>query len=200
MEQEGLISVYTRAQYNDYTAPVNDEEIPNLLKRNFNGFRPYGAVVSDVTYVRADQRWLYICILLDLFNREIIGYSVGEHHDSQLVCAAFDSVKVSLDNIGIFHTDRGGEFKNERIDKLLERHQIRRSLSMKGCPYDNAVAESAFNVIKTEFIHSQKFKNLEDIKGKLSVYVYWYNYVRIHGSLGYQTPAMYRINHQRYPL
>lgn len=200
MIQEGLVSVYTHTKYKAQASLVNEENTPNLLKRKFNDLAPYSAVVSDLTYVKVDNEWLYICIMLDLFNREIIGHSVGKHHDSKLVCAAFDTILIPFRKIGIFHTDRGGEFKSSAIDSLLKSNGIKRSLSMKGCPYDNAVAESTFKIIKTEFIHNQSFKNLKDLKEKLDVYVYWYNYVRIHGALEYQTPVMYRINHNRYPL
>ena len=83
-----------------------------------------------------------------LFNREIIGYSAGRNKDAVLVSKAFSKVKVNLNHIKIFHTDRGNEFKNKLIDETLESFQIQRSLSMKGCPYDNAVAEATYKIIK----------------------------------------------------
>ena len=92
--------------------------------------------------------WHYICILIDLFNREIIGYSAGRNKDTNLVSKAFASVKANLNNIQIFHTDRGNEFKNQAIDDTLKAFYIKRSLSMKSCPYDNAVAEATFKVVK----------------------------------------------------
>lgn len=99
-------------------------------------------MVSDLTYVRVGMSWNYICVLIDLFNREIIGYSAGRNKDASLVTKAFTSVNTNLNNIQVFHTDRGNEFKNKVIDETLEAFQIARSLSMKGCPYDNAVTES----------------------------------------------------------
>lgn len=86
--------------------------------------------------------WHYICVLIDLFNREIIGHSAATHKDAALVSHAFATVEGDLSDIRWFHTDRGSEFKNQTMDDLLETFNIGRSLSMKGCPYDNAVAEA----------------------------------------------------------
>lgn len=106
-----------------------------------------------MTYVRVAGKWNYICIILDLHNREIIGYSSGARKDAMLVYQAFSTIKHSLNDIMIFHTDRGNEFKNNTIDGLIDTFNIKRSLSKKGCPYDNAVAEATFKVVKTEFVY-----------------------------------------------
>ncbi len=110
----------------------------NVLKRQFSE-QPYrNVVVSDLTYVRVGKQWNYICVLVDLFNREMIGCSAGEHKTAELVKQAFMSVEGKLSDIHIFHTDRGNEFKNQTIEELLEAFDMERSLSHKGCPYDNA--------------------------------------------------------------
>lgn len=151
-------------------------------------------MISDLTYVRVGTHWNYICILADLFNREIIGYSAGEHKTAELVKEAFQSVEGSLEDIRLFHTDRGNEFKNQTIEELLETFGIGRSLSHKRCPYDNAVAETTFKIIKTEFVWNETFASLEELKLKLWDYIHWYNHHRIYSSLGYQTPIQYREN------
>ena len=104
------------------------------------------------------------------------------------------SVKKNLGDINIFHTDRGNEFKNQMIDETLEVFDIQRSLSHKGCPYDNAVAEATFKIIKTEFVKNQTFASLYQLRLKLAEYVNWFNNCRIHSSLEYQTPVQYRMN------
>lgn len=104
------------------------------------------------------------------------------------------TVKKSLENIHIFHTDRGNELKNQLIEEILEAFEINRSLSHKGCPYDNAVAEATFKIIKTEFVKDQTFMNLAALKLQLADYVNWFNNHRIHSSLGYLTPVAYRKN------
>jgi len=123
-----------------------------------------------------------------------IGYNKMDSFlkDAKLVYDAFAKIKTNLKNICVFHTDRGSEFKNYLIDDFLKEFQIRRSLSAKGCPYDNAVAEAQFKIIKTEFVRSRRFENLEHLKVELMAYVYWFNNKRIHGSLGYKSPVEFR--------
>ena len=194
MKQEGLVSNYTTAQYKPRKDICNESKTGNVLNRQFRGREYRNVVVSDLTYVRVGTQWNYICVLVDLFNREIIGYSAGEHKTAELVKEAFQVVEGSLEDIRLFHTDRGNEFKNQIIEELLEAFDIERSLSHKGCPYDNAVAEATFKIIKTEFVWNETFADLKELKLKLWDYVNWYNHHRIHSALGYQTPVQYREN------
>lgn len=194
MKQEGLVSTYTTAQFHPQKDSCNESKIANVVNREFDK-QPYrNVVVSDSTYVRVGMSWNYICVLVDLFNREIIGYSAGPHKTAKLVKQAFMTVSENLGNIHIFHTDRGNEFKNQLIDETLETFNITRSLSHKGCPYDNAVAEATFKIIKTEFVKNQIFMNLDALRLHLADYVNWFNNHRIHSSLGYLTPVEYRMN------
>ena len=195
MKSNGLVSRYTIAQFKPHVDKCNESKTANLVKRNFKDQPPMHVVVSDLTYVRVGMSWHYICILIDLFNREIIGYSAGRNKDAHLVTQAFTSIRGNLNNIQIFHTDRGNEFKNKAIDNTLEAFNINRSLSMKGYPYDNAVAEATFKIVKIEFVYNEKFNTLEELQYKLADYVNWFNNHRIHSSLGYLSPYQYRINH-----
>ena len=194
MKQEGLVSNYTKAQFKPQKDTCNESGTANIVDRKFNG-QPYrNIVVSDLTYIRVGAGWNYICVLVDLFDREIIGYSVGKNKTSALVKQAFQSVKGNLREIRIFHTDRGNEFKNKTIEEILEGFEIQRSLSHRGCPYDNAVAEATFKIIKTEFVQQRVFKDLYHLQIELSDYVNWFNNHRIHSSLGYKTPVQYRMD------
>jgi len=192
MKEQGLVSTYTIAQYKPYKSACNEETTANVLDRAFDQTEAKRFVVSDLTYVKVQHQWHYICVLIDLFNREIIGYSAGPHKDAALVSRAFATVQDDLSQIQWFHTDRGSEFKNLKIDELLETFHIGRSLSKKGCPYDNAVAEAAYKVMKTEFINQMNFQSLHHLQLELYDYVNWYNKHRIHGSLGYMTPVQFR--------
>lgn len=192
MRENGLVSNYTMAQFKVHKQPVNEEKTRNEVNREFNNRDHLEVVVSDLTYVRVAGKWHYVCIILDLHNREIIGYSAGSKKDALLVYQAFASIKYNLNEISIFHTDRGNEFKNNTIDGLMETFNIKRSLSQKGCPYDNAVAEATFKVFKTEFVYPNLFASLEHLKIELFDYVNWYNNIRIHSSLDYLTPVEYR--------
>lgn len=110
----------------------------------------------------------YVCLLIDLFNREIIGYSAGYRKTKYLVLKAIRSSKYPLNKIGIFHTDRGLEFKNKDIDDLLKSFNIERSLSKKGSPYDNSIAESTNKALKNEFIYQNIFNSIDELERKLA--------------------------------
>ena len=94
-----------------------------------------------------------------------------------------------ISGIGVFHTDRGSEFDNAEIDLMLEAFGIERSLSAKGCPYDNAVDESTNRILKAELVHRETFGTTRELRAKLSDYVHWYNNFRIHSTLGYMSPV-----------
>lgn len=106
------------------------------MNREFKQDEELKVIVSDLTYVRVQQKWHYICVLVDLYNREIIGHSAGPRKDAELVRQAFASVKYNLNRLQLFHTDRGSEFNNQLIDQALEVFDIERSLSDKGSPYE----------------------------------------------------------------
>jgi transposase InsO family protein len=192
MDRYGLVSSYTVKAYRVHKTTCNEAKIDNVLNRNFNDNKEHQAVVSDLTYVNVNNKWNYVCILIDLFNREIIGYSSGKNKDAILVTKAFSNVKTNLNNSSLFHTDCGNEFKNKIIYDILNVFNIRRSLSHKGCPYDNAVAEATFKIFKTEFVKRIKYDSSENLQLELSDYINWYNNFRIHGSLGYQSPIEYK--------
>ncbi len=192
MRENGLVSNYTVAQYKIHKTKVNDADIPNLVDRNFDNRDKLEVAVSDLTYVRVGYSWNYVCTLIDLFNREIIGYAAGEKKNAKLVEEALLKVNYSLKDISIFHSDCGNEYDNKLVDDILEAFEIDRSLSNKGNPYDNAVCEATNKIMKTEFIYQNKFETLEDLKLGLAEYVYWYNNQRIHGSLDYLTPVEYK--------
>lgn len=126
------------------------QEVLIIMKRSRNQKRTGLALKFGKYSDRVRMSWHYICVLVDLFNREIIGYSAGKNKDVALVSKAFFRINIHLEKIQIFHTNRGNEFKNKALDDTLKTFCIQRSLSMKGCPYDNSVAEAMFKIIKTE--------------------------------------------------
>ena len=195
MAENGLVSTYTVAHYKPHKAKSNEEKIDNIVKREFDDREELDVIVSDLTYVRVNGKWNYVCLILDLHNREIIGYSAGSHKTAELVVQAFASIKYDLRKINVFHTDRGREFKNQAIETLLETFEINRSLSKKGCPYDNAVAEATYKTFKVEFVYQNVFESLDELKLELFDYVNWYNNIRLHSSLGYLPPSVYKFLH-----
>jgi len=192
MRENSLVPNYTVAQHKVHKTKSNDANIPNLVDRDFDNRDKLEVSVSDLTYVRVGFRWNYVCTLIDLFNRKIIGYAAGKRKDAKLIEEALLKTNYSLKDIKIFHSGRGKEYDNKLIDDILEAFEKDRSLSNKGNPYDNAVSEATNKKIKTEFIYQNEFETLEDLELGLAEYVYWYNNLRIHGSLDYLTPVEYK--------
>ena len=189
MKQEKLVSKYVKRRKPKAQNSVNNDNVANKVERRFNDRKPLEVVTSDLTYVDVNNKWHYICLLIELSHREIIGFSAGRNKDAELVKAAWLTVRKDIREICIFHTDRGSEFKNEEIDKILEIGNIERSLSRPGKPVDNAVCESMYDIVKTEFVFDESFKDLNDLQAKLSAWVWWYNNERLHSSLGFKTPV-----------
>lgn len=193
MKKHKLVSKYTKPKYKNYSKIKNENKTSNKVAREFSNRQPLEAVVTDLKYVRVKGKWAYICAITDLFNREIIGYGCSFLKDARLVLNSIQTIKYPLDEIKIFHTDRGKEFDNKNIDRLLNKHNIGRSLSRPGNPYDNAVAESIYKSIEIEFIKGNKFKDLKELNEKLTKYIDWWNTKRKHSSLNNKTPLEYRL-------
>lgn len=189
MKKYDLVSNYTLKLKKTKRSHVNNDDICNIINREFNNRAPLEVVVSDLTYVKVAGKWNYICVLLDLSNRQIIGSAVGKSKGAQIVKSAFFSVKSDLRKIKLFHTDRGSEFKNFVVEGILKTFGIARSLSAKGSPVDNAVAEAMYRIIKIEFAFEREFASFDELELLWFDYVNWYNNVRIHGSLGYKSPV-----------
>lgn len=191
MRDNGLASAYSGRPPARRSRP-NPADLPNIVNREFDGRAPRTHICSDLTYVRVGGRWCYVCLLVDLYNREIVGHAASDRKDARLVKAAFATVPFPLFDIEVFHTDRGSEFGNAQIDELLEVFGIERSLSRRGCPYDNAVDESTNKILKAELVWRERFGTLDELREKLTDYVWWYNNVRLHSKLGYMSPVEFR--------
>ena len=192
MKKHGLVSNYNKGGPKPGKTHCNEDDCPNIVDRDFKRDDSLDVVVSDLTYVKVDNIWCYICLIIDLWNREIVGYAAGRHKSAELVYQAFESIPYDKNKINIFHTDRGSEFKNQLIDELIDKYHLKRSLSHKGTPLDNAVVESTNHILKTEFIYQHRFKSLHELQLLLFDYIHWYNHERIHGTLNYLTPIEYR--------
>ena len=136
MQENSLVSNYTVAQYKVHNLKCNEAKTENILDREFNKRDNLEVVVSDLTYVRVGKSWNYICLLINLYNGEIFGYSVSKNKDAKLIEQALLSSKYSLSKIQLFHSDRGSEYDNKVIDDFLKTFKIKRSLSRKGNPFE----------------------------------------------------------------
>ena len=188
MSSQGLVSIYTKPKKPKSKGATIDDIVENLVDRQFDNRAENEVIVSDLTYIRICGKWCYLCVMLDLCHRRIVGSAAGIAKTAELVLSALYSVDFDLRKMKIFHSDRGSEFKNKFLDEVFQAFEIKRSLSAKGNPYDNAVIESSINIIKTEFVKRRIFNSLEEFKLFWFDYVNWYNNVRIHGSLNYMRP------------
>ena len=166
--------------------------VPNVLDRKFRATRPGEIWVSDITYVRTMNGWLYLTVIIDMYDRKVIGWSMspGLSAEQTVITAWLMAIwnrPISQDLI--FHSDRGVQYACEAFTKILEsKKMITRSMSRKGNCWDNAVAESFFKTIKVEWIYSKSFINQE--QAQLSIFEWiesWYNRQRRHSALRYKT-------------
>lgn len=193
MKLNQWISKYTVKKYRPSNG-VNETDHKNIIQRDFAVGQAKKTIITDLTYVKVQGKWNYICIILNLSIRKIISYSVGVNKNAELVMKAISQIPMNLSEVDIFHSDRGKEFDNQLIDHCLQVFGIQRSLSKKGCPYDNAVAEATFKSIKTEFVEGEHFSSIEELESRLMRYINWFNYIRLHSSLNYQTPIKYETS------
>ena len=189
MKAGGMAGSYSRARYRPHPAKPNDGPAPNLSARGFDGCKPRTHLAADPAYVRAGNSWAYICLPGDLANREIAGHSVGVRHDPDLVPAAFAMLRFPSGDIEVLHTDRGGEFTGERIERMLDVFGITRFLSNPGSPYDDAVVESTNRLVKKEPICDNVYTSVERLRSDANRYVWRYNHQRLHSTLGYMNPV-----------
>lgn len=194
MKRLSLISLYSKKSFKKPRSKgVNKDESNNLLKRDFKTNKLNQILTSDLTYMNVNHKHSYVCFIIDLATREIVGYSIGEIKSTELVLEAFKNIKFNLDNVEIFHTDRGLEFKNNKINNLLVTNKINHSLSEPGSPYDNAVSESTFKTFKVTSPDTYVYESLFELKHDVKDFVNWYNTFRKHSSIGYKTPVQYRM-------
>ena len=184
----GHAGAYARGRSEPHGTRADEARLANLLDRGFDGYAPHTHPASDLTYVRVGGDWAYVCLLVDLANRGIVGHSAGRTRDASLVLGAFATLDFPLTDVQVFHTDRGGEFDNTRIDELLDVFDIKRSLSRKGNPYDNAVVESTNRLLKKELVYRNHYTTIEQLRHDPDDYVWWSDNQRLHSTLGYRSP------------
>jgi len=172
---------------------------PNLLNQEFTASRPGEIWVSDVTYVRTRNGWLYLTVIIDLYDRKVIGWAMSEGLSAAetIIPAWIMAIwNRPITQELIFHSDRGVQYACNEFTKILRANSlINQSMSRKGNCWDNAVAESFFKTIKVEWIYGQEFKNQQ--QAQLSIFEWiesWYNRRRRHSALGYRTIEEYEKN------
>jgi putative transposase len=168
---------------------------PNLVKREFKVSKPNRVWASDVTFLWTKEGWLYLAVTLDLFSRRIVGWSMGERLDSNLVLKALKAAvqKRGIKKGLIHHSDRGKEYACHAFRSVMRAYGIKQSMSGKGDCWDNAVVESFFHTLKSEL--TEIYKTKSEAKAKVFEWLeVFYDRRRLHSTLGYVTPAMYEEN------
>ena len=149
--------------------------------------------VGDFTYIKTNAGWLYHAAIMDLFSRKIVGWSFSRKRNAELTKSA---LKMALSREPIekgcfFHSDQGIEYAAHEYRQLLDRAGMRRSMSRKGNPLDNAAMESYFHSMKAELVHQTTFENEIEAVANIMEYISFYNRERLHSSLSYQSPVEY---------
>lgn len=164
---------------------------PNLLMRNFAFDRLDAAWVGDITYIPTGEGWLYLAIVKDLCSRKIVGYAFSDRIDTNLTLAALEmAYKRRKPSAGlIFHSDRGVQYAARAYRERMEAYGFRQSMSRKGDPYDNAVAENFFSCLKCELVHHKQYLTRASAQADIFAYLEaFYNAKRPHSALGWIAP------------
>lgn len=200
MRENGLYSVCTK-KYRPSQGKRKKGEYysENLIKRKFEA-DTFGKIwAGDITYIPTSIGWVYLSVVMDLFNREIIGYHVSKEINTELAIRAIENAKARSprDKSLIFHSDRGSQYCSKRYQRNLEISGIKSSMSAPGCPYDNSCVESFFAGLKKECIRRKNYDTIEEVKKDLFKYIeLFYNRKRLHSTLGYMSPVEYRLMHE----
>jgi len=179
--------------------------VPNLLDREFSATRPGQVWVSDITYVRTSKGWLYLTVIIDLFDRKVVGWAMSKGLSAEETTIAAWRMAIKnrpvVDNL-IFHSDRGIQYACSAFSNVLDANKwVCRSMSRKGNCWDNAVAESFFKTIKVEFVYENRFADQNDAKISLFNWIEtWYNRKRRHSALGYKTMEEFELTNNNQKL
>lgn len=196
MNKAGLICK-TKKKFKATTNSKHTKPIaPNLLDRQFTVSQPDRYYVGDITYIATQEGWLYLAVVIDLFSRKVVGWSMDSRMKAKLVN---DALLMALwrrkPGKGlVWHTDRGSQYASDSHRAVLKQHYVVQSMSRKANCWDNSVAESFFHTLKTELTHHWQFRTREQAKQMIFDYIeVFYNRQRLHSTNDYLSPADYEI-------
>ena len=179
MQKYNLLSVIRRKKYRNYGEYLH--RYPNLLNRDFKAERPNQKWVTDISYIKTGQGTLYLSVIRDLFDNSIVAYKTGTEQNINLVLSTIrearkkEKVTAELQ----LHSDQGFQYTSHAYFKLTKSYNITPSMSRKGNPYDNALAENFFSILKTECIYRTKLQTYNDARILIDEYIHFYNNERI---------------------
>ena len=204
MKRQGLVPKASR-KYRVTTTDSNHNlpVAPNRLQRNFTASKPNQKWAGDITYIRTSEGWLYLAVVIDLYSRKVIGWSMATHMKAGLVC---DALSMALwrrrhPKGVIFHSDRGSQYCSGQYRKLLAKYKMPQSMSRKADCWDNACVESFFHSLKVETILYEPLLTSEATRQAVFEYIEsYYNRVRRHSTLDYVSPEQYELKKESLPI
>ncbi len=187
MRDMGLLSIRQDAKK---VYAKERRSLKNHLNQQFEVTRPNEVWVSDVTYFLCKDIKFYICAIIDLYARRIVGYRVGKRNSTQLVKSTFKQAYESRKPAGqlLFHADRGSNYRSYAMCSYLREFGVIQSFSKAGVPYDNSVMESFFSSLKREELYRTKYRSEAEFRAAVDAYMVFYNERRPHAKNGYKTP------------
>lgn len=202
LRRQGLVAKGTR-KFKVTTDSVHTHYIsPNRLNRDITAEKPNQKWVGDITYLYTSEGWLYLAVIIDLYSRQVVGWSMDKRMKSDLVCRALQMAirrrgitPSNCDGL-ILHSDRGSQYCAKAYRKIISHYGFVQSMSRKGNCWDNACAESFFRTLKVEAVYSESLLNRYAMKRMIFQYIeVYYNRQRLHGSIGWQTPVNYEAKY-----
>jgi transposase InsO family protein len=179
MQKYSLLSVVRRKKYRNYGEILH--RYPNLLNRNFHADKPNQKWVTDISYIKTGQGVLYLSVIRDLFDNSIVTYKTGTEQNINLVLSTIRAAKKKekVTTEVQLHSDQGFQYTSQAYFCLTQSYNITPSMSRRGNPYDNAMAENFFSILKTECIYRTKIRTYEEARLLIGAYIYFYNNERI---------------------
>ncbi len=193
MGEMGLKAKRKRQKYRSYKGEIG-KIAPNVLQRDFSASAPNIKWTTDVTEVKIKDKKLYLSPILDMFNGEIISYTISRSPDLKMVTSMLEKAfkrEINLNGL-IFHSDQGWQYQHLRYQKMLKDRGITQSMSRKGNCLDNAMMENFFGLMKNELLYLREWDSIEQFKDELIKYIKYYNNDRIKLRLKGKSPVKYR--------
>lgn len=197
MQEMNLKSKVRKVRYLSYRGEVG-KTAPNILNRDFKAVRPNQKWATDVTEFKVADRKAYLSPIMDMFNGEIVAYTISDRPDLKMVMDMMSTAKrkVKSTNGVILHSDQGWHYQHMKYQQRLKKYGIIQSMSRKGNCLDNAVMENFFGIMKSELLYLQQFSDMEVFKCELRKYINYYNNERIKLKLNGKSPVQYRTLYQ----
>ena len=184
-------------KYHSYKGEIG-KVADNLLNRNFHASKPFEKLTTDVTEFKIGEEKVYLSPVLDMFNREIVSYSISANPNLWQIREMLNGLfkKLPVDARPLFHSDQGWQYQHAEYQRLLSEHNITQSMSRKGNCMDNGIMENFFGRLKVEMFYGEKFESVNSFIDKLKEYIRYYNNDRISTKLKGMSPVQYRTHSQ----